>query len=66
VPGAATGEVVLVDDDGGWVWPDQQEWWVPIAPWDGGADGELQRVREVLECWLAEGPDQGVRAGPPG
>ena len=49
VPNAALGEVLLVDDDGGWVRPDQRDRWVPIAPWDGGPDGELARVRAVLE-----------------
>jgi hypothetical protein len=53
VPGTASGEVLLVDDDGGWVRPDQRDQWVPIAAWDGGADEELRRVRAVLERWLA-------------
>jgi hypothetical protein len=52
VPGATPGEVLLVDDDVGWVRSDQREWWVRIAPWDGGPDNELTRVRSVLEGWL--------------
>ncbi len=53
VPGAAPSEVLLVDDDAGWVRPDQRARWVPIAAWDGAPDGELRRVRAVLEGWLA-------------
>jgi hypothetical protein len=56
VPGVAVDEVVLVDDDAGWVRPDQRGRWVAIAPWDGGPDGELRRVRWVLEGLLAESP----------
>jgi hypothetical protein len=52
ITGAAPGEVLLVDDDPGWVQPDQRGRWVLIAPWDGGADVELERVRAVLEGWL--------------
>jgi hypothetical protein len=53
VPDAAPAEVVLVDDDAGWVRPDQRRQWVPVAAWDGGPDAELARVRGVLERWLA-------------
>jgi hypothetical protein len=53
VPGAAAKEVLLVDDDAGWVRPDQRERWVAIAPWDGGPDRELLRVQMVLEGLLA-------------
>ncbi|HJZ56268.1 MAG TPA: NIF family HAD-type phosphatase [Gemmataceae bacterium] len=53
VPGASPAEVVLVDDDAGWVRPDQRGRWVPVAAWDGGPDAELHRVRAVLEQWLA-------------
>jgi len=52
VPGAAPAEVVLVDDDADWVRPDQRGQWVPVAPWHGGPDAELVRVRAVLERWL--------------
>lgn len=55
VAGAAPSEVVLIDDDDGWVRPDQRGQWVPVAPWDGGPDVELARVRAVLERWLAGG-----------
>jgi hypothetical protein len=48
VANADPGEVLLVDDDAGWVRPDQRDRWVPIAAWDGGADDELARVRSVL------------------
>lgn len=52
IPSAAPGEVLLVDDDAGWVRPDQRDQWIPIAAWDGGADSELLRVRSVLESRL--------------
>lgn len=49
VRNAVPEEILLVDDDAGWVRPDQRSRWVPIAPWDGGPDEELKRVGEVLE-----------------
>ncbi len=39
VPGATPGEVLLVDDDAGWIRPDQREQWISIAVWDGKPDG---------------------------
>lgn len=56
VPGAAPGETLLIDDDAGWVRPDQRDRWIPVAPWDGGPDDELARVRTVLDDWLARQP----------
>jgi hypothetical protein len=56
VPDAEPAEVVLVDDDAGWVRPDQRGQWVPVAAWDGGPDSELARVRVVLEGWLSGCP----------
>jgi hypothetical protein len=53
VRGADPTEILLVDDDAGWVRPDQRDRWVRVAAWDGGADSELPRVRAVLERWLA-------------
>jgi hypothetical protein len=52
---AAPDEGLLVDDDAGWVRPDQRDRWIPIAAWDGGGDAELPRIRSVLEGWLARG-----------
>ena len=52
IPDAAPDEVILVDDDPGWVRPDQRDRWIPILAWDGGTDAELRRVRAVLEQWL--------------
>lgn len=46
------GEVILVDDDPGWVRPDQRDRWVAIAAWDGGEDSELPRLQTVLDRWL--------------
>jgi hypothetical protein len=42
-------EVFLVDDDPGWVRPDQLGCWVAIEPFDGGEDNELARTRSALE-----------------
>ena len=58
VPAAALDEVLLVDDDAGWVRPDQRDRRVKVAAWDGGPDGELARVQMVLEGWLAEARPQ--------
>jgi hypothetical protein len=52
VPESVPGEVLLVDDDPGWVRPDQRDQYVAVAAWDGGEDSELLRVRSVLERWL--------------
>lgn len=48
VPDAAPEEVLLVDDDAGWIRPDQRGQWVAIAPWDGGPDDELLRAQHIL------------------
>ena len=54
VPDTVPDDVLLIDDDAGWVRPDQRDRWIPINAWYGGdADGELPRVRSVLERWLA-------------
>jgi hypothetical protein len=49
-------EVLLVDDDAGWVRPDQRSQWIAIKAWNGGADSELARVKVILENGLAESP----------
>ena len=41
--------VLLVDDDPGWIRPDQHAQWVSISAWDGGQDNELVRIRSLLE-----------------
>lgn len=66
VPDATPDEVLLVDDDAAWVRPNQREQWVPVAPWDGGADAELPRVRAELEAWLAGTRNPSVEKGEPG
>ncbi|AMV29899.1 NLI interacting factor-like phosphatase [Gemmata sp. SH-PL17] len=56
VAGAVPEEILLVDDDAGWIRPDQRDRWIAIEPWDGGADRELARVQHVLaERLEAEG-----------
>ena len=45
---ATPEDVLLIDDDAGWVRPDQRGQWIAIAPWDGGPDRELLRVQQVL------------------
>ncbi len=57
VRSATPDEIVFVDDDPGWVHPDQQGQWISIAAWNGGADNELARVRAVLEHMVR--PEQG-------
>jgi hypothetical protein len=52
IPNVSPADVLLVDDDAGWVHPDQRGQWVPIAAWDGGSDNELRRVQSELEGWL--------------
>lgn len=51
IPGVSVKETALVDDDAGWIRPDQREQWIAIAPWDGDdeADEELLRIESVLE-----------------
>ena len=66
VPGASPGEVVLVDDDAGWVRPDQRGQWIPVAGWDGGPDSELVRVRDVLERWVSGSAVEAKPDAPPG
>ena len=36
VPDSVPGEVLLVDDDPGWIRPDQRDWWVAVEGGDGG------------------------------
>lgn len=45
-------EIVLVDDDVGWIHPEQQDNWVAISPWDGKPDEELDAVRGKLQRML--------------
>src|SRR5262249_7840352 len=49
IPDSQPAEAILIDDDPGWVRPEQREWFVAVAAWDGGEDHELLRVRAVLE-----------------
>ena len=43
------GEILFLDDDAGWVHPEQTDRWIPIQPWSSGDDTELKRVRlEIL------------------
>jgi hypothetical protein len=59
VPDASPNQILLVDDDAGWVRPDQRDRWIPIAAWDGGNDEELLRVRLALELRLDSGTASG-------
>ncbi|MEL6108419.1 MAG: NIF family HAD-type phosphatase [Planctomycetota bacterium] len=49
----ALDETLLVDDDQGWIHPEQFDRWVPIAPWRGGMDTELERVQSELASRLS-------------
>lgn len=54
VPDVVPEQVVFVDDDSGWIRPDQREQWIEVVPWDGkSADRELIRVRAELERRLS-------------
>lgn len=48
VAGVESNRVLLVDDDAGWIRPDQRDNWVPITSWDGGPDDELACVQQLL------------------
>jgi hypothetical protein len=48
VTGAKPEEVLLIDDDAGWIRPHQRSQWIAILPWDGGPDRELLRVQQLL------------------
>jgi hypothetical protein len=52
IPDSVPEEVLLVDDDPGWIRPDQRDRWVAITAWDGGDDSELLRTQTILERWL--------------
>lgn len=59
IPGAAVEDCFLVDDNEGFVLPDQKHRWVGIAEWERpypDTDRELDRVRRVLMRRLAAGP----------
>ncbi|HZT44148.1 MAG TPA: hypothetical protein VFA07_18430 [Chthonomonadaceae bacterium] len=51
-------EVILIDDDEGWVRPDQRGQWIAIAEYDPyqvkGEDREFDRVRHLLEARLQD------------
>lgn len=53
VAASTPAEVLLVDDDAGWISPDQRDQWISLSAWDGGPDRDLVLVRNVLEGWLA-------------
>lgn len=48
IPDCNLEEVLLVDDDEGWIRPDQKERWLFIQGWEGGPDTELARVQALL------------------
>jgi len=41
-------EILFLDDDAGWIHPDQTEQWIKIEPWSSGDDDELARVRQEI------------------
>ena len=46
-------EILFVDDDQGWIHPDQIEQWIRITPWRGEPDDvELRRVQQQIESRL--------------
>ena len=48
VSGIALTDILFVDDDRGWIHPEQLGQWIQIDAWHGGADEGLARVQNVL------------------
>lgn len=52
VPDAQYSEILLIDDDEGWLKPEQKGQWIAIAEYDPylvqGEDRELERIRNIL------------------
>ena len=49
IKGASPDEIILADDDEGWIHPDQENQWIPVAPFYGDPDDELSRLRREIE-----------------
>jgi hypothetical protein len=53
IPNAHYSEILLIDDDEGWIKPEQKSQWIAIGEYDPylvqGEDRELVRVRGILE-----------------
>jgi hypothetical protein len=53
VPNTQYSEILLIDDDEGWIKPEQKTQWIAIGEYDPylvqGEDRELARVRSILE-----------------
>jgi len=47
-------DILFVDDDQGWVHPEQIAQWIAIEPWSGGEDSELTMLKNVLTERLRE------------
>lgn len=52
VTDARPEEILLIDDDAGWIRADQRVQWIRIDAWPGGKDDERSRVRSILEDHL--------------
>lgn len=65
IPHCAPADALLIDDDPGWIRPDQRDQWIEIAPWDGQADTELLRVEAILKRCLAEVDEEQSEAKSP-
>lgn len=48
IAGVRPDEVLLLDDDAGWVHPDQRTRWLAVAGWFGDEDTELERLQRML------------------
>ncbi|MEO1528108.1 MAG: NIF family HAD-type phosphatase [Planctomycetota bacterium] len=60
VDGIAPDEILFVDDDRGWVHPEQVDQWIGIRPWRGGPDEELTRVQAELARRIGSSRDNGT------
>jgi len=52
VSDVALTDILFVDDDRGWIHPEQLGQWIHIDAWHGGADDELARVQNELASRL--------------
>lgn len=53
VQNAEVRTTILVDDDAGWIHPDQQDQWLPIPAWHGEPDSHLMDLQDLLNAKLS-------------
>ena len=45
---ASPDQILFLDDDRGWVHPEQLDRWIPILPWTSGDDSELEKTKLLI------------------